>query len=266
MTAMKMHCLGLAAAGLAVAFLSVPASAGGSIKDAPVVVERPASHCYFRADVGYSWSRDPEAKFTQTDGGGVFVTDSVIGASLDDSWLVGGGFGCGHAPRGLRAEVMFDWRGDRDLTGTLATGGASILSGSAFSTSVQTSTVMFNAYYDLGLWRDRFVPYIGAGVGVAHHDLDTVSYATSLNTQEGDTKWSLAWSLMAGVGVQLSERVVLDLGYRYIDMGKVNSGTIDSAGFPNPPLRLDDLTAHEFKVGLRFHFGGRPECCAGPMK
>ena len=72
----------------------------------------------------------------------------------------------------------------------------------------------------------------------------------------GDT-WALAWSLMAGAGFQLSERVILDLGYRFIDMGKAQSGTSDSSGFTNnPPVRVDDLTAHELKVGLRFHFGG----------
>jgi opacity protein-like surface antigen len=61
---------------------------------------------------------------------------------------------------------------------------------------------------------------------------------------------------MAGVGWQVSERVTLDFGYRYLDMGKAESGHIDNAGFWNPKVRLDDLTAHEFKVGLRFAFGG----------
>jgi opacity protein-like surface antigen len=63
--------------------------------------------------------------------------------------------------------------------------------------------------------------------------------------------------VMAGAGFQLSERVILDLGYRFIDMGKAQSGTADTSGFTNnPPVRVDDLTAHEFKVGLRLHFGG----------
>ena len=58
---------------------------------------------------------------------------------------------------------------------------------------------------------------------------------------------ALAWSLMAGAAIQLSERVVLDLGYRFIDMGKAGSGR---AG-------RDDLTAHLSKWGVcGFHFGG----------
>jgi opacity protein-like surface antigen len=66
---------------------------------------------------------------------------------------------------------------------------------------------------------------------------------------------------MAGVGWQVSERVMLDFGYRYLDMGKAESGHVDNAGFWNPKVRLDDLTAHEFKFGLRFALGGAP-CCA----
>lgn len=62
---------------------------------------------------------------------------------------------------------------------------------------------------------------------------------------------------MAGAGFHLSERVILDLGYRFIDMGKAESGKADTSGFTNnPPLGVDELTAHEFKVGLRIHFGG----------
>ena len=35
------------------------------------------------------------------------------------------------------------------------------------------------------------------------------------------------------------------------------------AGFAgNPTVRIDDLAAHEFKVGLRFAFGGGEACCA----
>jgi len=251
---MSMNRLVLAVATLATTSLAAPALAAdlngpASLKDEPVY-RRAAGPCYFRSDVGYSWSRDPHSTFTQTDVGGTFITNAVS-SDIDNSWLAGAGFGCGTGPRGIRAEVMFDWRAERDVTGVLA---APL--GGSLSTSVQSSTIMFNAYYDFGHW-GSFVPYLGAGVGLARNELDGVSFSTSPNIQAGDTNWSLAWSGMAGAGFQLSERVILDLGYRFIDMGKAQSGTADSSGFTNnPPVRVDDLTAHEFKVGLRFHFGG----------
>ena len=64
--------------------------------------------------------------------------------------------------------------------------------------------------------------------------------------------------------IQISERAVLDFGYRYIDMGDVESRAATCAlralaGGSQDRLTVDDMTAHEFKVGLRLHFGGRSQ-------
>ena len=73
---------------------------------------------------------------------------------------------------------------------------------------------MCNAY--LRLWPlGSFVPAT---------EMDDVTFSTSANAQSGDTNWSLAWSVMAP-GWQMSERVTLDLGYRFLDKGKARSGT-----------------------------------------
>jgi opacity protein-like surface antigen len=268
--------LSLATATLAAtACLSAPAFAadlyGGSIKDAPVVVSSPG-HCYVRGDVGYSWSRDPDVKWTVTDpviGSptfGQFVTDAVTGVNIGNAWLVEGGVGCGSGWRGIRGELMLGYHGKRDIDGTPGPWNPVTTPPTAdpLHTSVQTTTLMFNGYYDIARF-DRITPYVGAGVGLAYNKTGGVSFTGNpalVNVIEGDSRWSLAWSLMAGVGIQLTERTTLDIGYRYLDMGKAESGIIDNLGITNPKVRIDDLAAHEFKVGLRFAFGGgEPACC-----
>ena len=250
----------------AAACLSVPALADGmpyrgSIKDAPIPVS--AGPCYFRADVGYSWSSNPDVRWTVTDPNTFqFVTDRVTNVSIDNSWFGEVGAGCGSGPRGIRGELMYGYHGKRDIAGV--PGPWTTPPGvDPLHTAVTTQTLMFNGYYDLGRW-DRVVPYVGAGVGLAFNRADEVYFTGNpalVNRIEGDDRWSLAWSLMAGIGWQVSDRITLDFGYRYLDMGKVESGHIDTAGFWNPKVRLDDLTAHEFKVGLRFAFGGGGACC-----
>ncbi len=191
------------------------------------------------------------------------MTDSVTGVSLGNAWLVGGGVGCGSGSRGIRGELMFDWHGNRDIEGNAGPGTARRRRRSAAQRQYHY-TLMFNGYYDLGSYRG-FVPYVGAGVGLAHNAMGSVSFTGNpalTNAIQGDDRWSLAWSLMAGVGYQITDRMTLDFGYRYIDMGKAESGTIDTAGFTNPRVRIDDLAAHEFKVGIRFAFGGGEPCCA----
>jgi opacity protein-like surface antigen len=242
----------------------------GSVKDAPVMVSSPG-RCYLRADVGYSWSQDPDVRWTITDPNPgptqwEFVTDKVTNLRVDNSWFGEAGAGCGSGERGIRGEVMVGFHGKRKIDGE-----PGVWSPNApppvdpLHTSVSTTTIMFNAYYDLGQWAGRFVPYVGAGVGVARNVTDDVYFTGNpalVNRILGDERWSLAWSLMGGVGWQVTDRATFDFGYRYLDMGKAESGNVDTAGFWNPKVRVDDITAHEFKIGLRYALGGDAPCCA----
>ena len=61
---------------------------------------------------------------------------------------------------------------------------------------------------------------------------------------------------MAVFAYQVSNRAILDFGCRYIDFGSVKSDRVDPGLNQNPAVEVEDWTAHEFKVGLRYHFGG----------
>ncbi len=284
--------------------------AGGSMKDGYVQplpeVSRGAGPCYVRADVGYSWAKDPDIKWpvsTDTvyvDGYGnetrrdsVFLTDEVTNASRENGAFGEVGAGCTlwgntNSGRALRGEVMFGFRGDRKVDGepgfytinyvvdpvhptpgTVIPPNPPVIE-DPLHTSVKSHTLMVNLYKDLGKY-GRMTPYVGAGVGVAMHKVDETYFTGNYylpNRIEGDESYSFAWSLMAGVGYQLTDRATLDFGYRYIDMGDAESGRVDNAGFVNPKVDIDDLAAHELKIGLRFALG-ESSCCAqeyAPMK
>lgn len=291
---------GLASAAVAfAAALATPALAadlGGSLKDsyAPLPrvshVSAGAGPCYFRADVGGSVSRNPDASWPVYNESFVdsYDADNVIGydeinytfagsevqeVSMDNTWLAEVGAGCGSGSRGLRADVTFGFRGKRDLWGIPPIYQGTLVGqpetttppnvDDPIHTSIKSYTLMFNAYYDFGVhW--GVVPYVGAGVGAAYHMVDEVYFTGNpylTNRIEGDKELSFAWSVMAGLAYQISDRAILDFGYRYIDMGSAHSGRVDSAGYVNPRLTIDDIAAHEFKVGLRYHFGESSSCC-----
>ena len=284
---------------------------GGSMKDGYVAplpdVSRGAGPCYVRADVGYSWARDPDIKWpvsndtvtVRDDGAGgyyevdrtsVHVTDAVTNTSRENGAFGEVGAGCtlwGNASSGraLRGEVMFGFRGDRKVDGepgfytityvpeTVGVDPDPVdtpVIEDPLHTSIKSHTLMVNLYKDLGKY-GRVTPYVGAGIGVAMHDVDETFFTGNYflpNRIEGNKDYDLAWSLMAGVGYQLTDRATLDLGYRYIDMGEASSGRVDDLGFVNPRVDIDDLAAHEIKVGLRFSLG-ESSCCAqeyAPMK
>jgi opacity protein-like surface antigen len=262
--------LGLASAVAGAACMILPAASqaadlyGGSMKDgytpayaAPSI----AGPCYLRGDVGYSWSRTGGAEYV-----GNAVDPNVRSAKIDDGGVYEVGIGCGSGSRGLRGDVTFGFRPGRDFSGDvdIVLGGLPV--DPPIKTKIDSYTVMANGYYDFGNFRG-FVPYVGAGIGVALHDMDYVyiDHPASPNPQHGDTKVDLAWALMAGVGYQVSSNLVLDVGYRYIDMGSAQSSQGDVVQAMNPKLVVDDMTAHEIKIGLRYHFGSRSEVYE-PMK
>jgi opacity protein-like surface antigen len=263
----------LSFAALAAVF-AAPATAadlGGSMKDSGYRAEPayaapargPVGNCYFRADVGYSWAKDPDIKwFVDNSATGTASGDAVTGTSMGNGAFGEAGLGCGSGSRGIRGEVMFGYHGSRKIEGEpvwyAGAGPDPVLPGvDPLHTSVTSYTMMFNAYKDLGNY-GGFTPYVGAGVGVAYNRLDDTYFTGNPNLTgriQGHDDLAFAWSLMAGVGYQLSDRAVLDVGYRYMDLGKVNSGNIDDQRNHNPVIRINDLVSHEIKVGLRYHFG-----------
>lgn len=266
----------LGSAAVAVfAVLSVPASAadlGGSIKDgyvAPMpVVHRPAGPCYLRADAGYSISQTPQVNWLVQDYN--TDTDKVTHVSMENTWLGEVGVGCGSGSRGLRGEFTYSYRGKRNIDGEpgIWDGPSDPVVDDPLHTNVQSHTLMFNAFYDLGRFYG-LVPYVGAGLGISFNKTEHVYFTENpylVNTIDGASKTSFAWSVMAGVGYQISDRMILDVGYRFIDLGQAKSGYLDNAGYVNPRVHIDDLYAHEIKVGLRYHFGGRDSCCQYAMK
>ncbi len=295
--------VGLASAALVAAMSSVsPVAAadlggprGGSIKDTYVPMQEvsrgSAGPCYVRADVGYSWAKDPHATFpvtndvTVVDGTGAvistdstYIGDAVTGASLTNAAFGGVGLGCGSGSRGIRGEVMLNQYGWRNFRGEpLPYSNYVVVQGDPtpppvedpMHTRVKSTTLMFNGYYDLGKF-GRVTPYVGAGVGVAYNQTGETYFTDNpslVNKIEGASRLSLAWSLGAGVGVQISERAVLDVGYRFTDLGKAQTGRIDNLGFVNPSATIDHMRNHEIKIGLRYHLGGGSDCCnAMPMK
>ncbi|MEQ1719159.1 MAG: outer membrane beta-barrel protein [Hyphomicrobium sp.] len=286
---------------------ALAADLGGSMKDGggyvapmPEIIRGGAGPCYYRADVGYSFAQSPEITWPVNNDtytvdannnvvghASTFVTDQVTNTSRENGVFGEFGMGCGSGSRGLRGEVMFGFRGDRKVDGEPGIYSITYVPADPTNppnnpdpdvpavddplhSSIRSYTMMMNVYKDLGKY-GNITPYVGAGVGAAYHMVGETYFTGNYdlpNRIEGDNDLSFAWSLMAGVGYQVSDRAILDFGYRYIDMGEAGSGRVDNAGAVNPRVQFDDLTAHEIKVGLRYHFGGN-DCCAAeyvPMK
>ncbi|MDR2935025.1 MAG: outer membrane beta-barrel protein [Candidatus Adiutrix sp.] len=97
-----------------------------------------------------------------------------------------------------------------------------------------------NAFLDLNT-DTALTPYLGGGLGLAYLT-DRASYGNA--TSKG-SRWNFAWDVGGGVAWGLNENLALDLGYRYMDLGKSHDNDIGGVGYNV------SLTAHEFSLGLR---------------
>jgi OOP family OmpA-OmpF porin len=164
---------------------------------------------YGRVDGGYSV--DGEVDFNN---GATY--------DLEEDWMAGLGVGYAFGP-GLRLEGELSYR-----TNELDT----------FPADVTTTSAMLNAYYDFNRG-GRFEPYLGLGIGATDVEFD--------GTPE-DVDVGAAWQAMAGVAIGLTDRLDLDIGYRYFQGIELEwDDGISSGDF--------DYTHQAVTVGLRWQFG-----------
>lgn len=146
----------------------------------------------------------------------------------------------------LRAEVEYAYRYRLDFDSEEI---APAVIG--YKNDVSTNSVMFNLYYDLATstaWR----PYLGAGVGWARNSSDVLrgNVATgATETREEDVD-NLAYSFQLGVRVAISRAWVGEIGYRYINLGEIDTGTFTTGD----RVRGDDYVSHDIVLGLVYLF------------
>jgi opacity protein-like surface antigen len=133
---------------------------------------------------------------------------------------------------------------------------------------------------DLGTWWG-VTPFLGAGVGVANNRLSGVTdqgfacngfCSPSGGYLANGSNTSLAWALMAGLDFNVTENLKLELGYRFLDYGKLKTGgsncfngTGVNGGFSaafcggsSYSLATRDLYSQDFRLGLRWDFAEGP--------
>jgi opacity protein-like surface antigen len=120
--------------------------------------------------------------------------------------------------------------------------------------------ILVNGYIDLGTWYN-VTPYVGAGVGVSFGHYSTSSsyvqangigyqvtytdpkynttFYNNFNRTSSGTYYNFAYALMAGVAIDVYDHTKLDIGYRYLNLGKI-------AGVSNT------LYSNEIRAGIRY--------------
>ncbi len=234
-------------------FSIVSAQAGGMYQGAkgghggyhPAVMTNPT--WYLRLDGAYASHDDPivveEGRF------------DLIRREYDSTWSFGGGFGR-YFTRSVRGDLTYDYRFESDISGTVNNGG----SGDGFRAfGLNSHVLLANVYYDFNRG-GRINPYLGVGLGGVYHETEANTLpanCTCTATIGEGSGWHVAGAFMAGVAVKLAHKFNLDLGYRFLYMGEVETGSVDAppgnpVGTIASDISAEDLHAHEFRFGIRY--------------
>ena len=245
---------------------------------------------YLRADVGVGTFNDPKLSNPPdplTQGAGSYVPTSytLSNGTLGSTTFIALGVGY-QLNSWFRADLTGEYRGrtgfeahDQLLsTNTDSTGFVvnNVLR-NFYRGEVSSLVGLINGYVDLGTWYG-LTPYVGAGVGFAQNRTsgftdqgynNATSAATGAFLGSSSTggyyakanKMNFAWALMAGVAWDVNERLKLEVGYRYLSLGKAKAGSPycygADGGEQNPPcvnvLTVSDrMSAQDIKLGVRW--------------
>jgi len=118
---------------------------------------------------------------------------------------------------------------------------------------LSSTAFMINGYYDI-VERANFIPYLMAGAGLAHNKAGNF-VLSSTETSLKDEQNSFAWQGGAGVKYKINNRTFLDLGYKYVNLGKVKTSDVRwEPTITKTPQNVikGKLKAHEVSLGMIF--------------
>jgi opacity protein-like surface antigen len=193
---------------------------------------------YLRGDVGVGISTKNIAAVDQPSpliGTPPDAFDSFYNTSLGAQGIYDVGVGYQYN-NFLRFDLTGEYRGGGHFQGLEQVSVPSLTYQNAnwYSGTVSSAIFMANAYVDVGTWYG-VTPFVGGGVGFSHNMLTGMTdqgftypgngagYPTGGYFNDASTN-NFAWALMAGLDYNVSQNLKLELGYRYLDYGKIQSG------------------------------------------
>jgi opacity protein-like surface antigen len=195
------------------------------------VVTEYASGWYLRGDIGYR---------TNTKIGDL-VSTFPLPTSTDVSEVATVGAGGGYKAGWFRADVTIDYAGKAKFTGDYVLP-------EAFTGKLESWTALANIYLDLGTW-NGLTPYIGVGAGAVTFRAYDYQAPNGILTVDYQSHTDFAWAYMAGVAWCFAPRWLVDFSYRYLNLGEATFNPLLAN-----ELILRDITANEFRIGLRYNF------------
>ena len=184
------------------------------------------------------------------------ATESYKNVAFTPSTTIPGG-GCG-------GPAAYNYDGATGVLTAFANGAAQKCY-DKYTASVRSTVVLANGYVDLGTWYN-LTPYVGAGIGAAYHTFSGITdqgNSSGFGIGKSASKTNLAWALMTGVAYSVTPNLKLEVGYRYLNMGTLNSSPITcnvtAAGSCHFEVQHFKLASSDIHIGMRWLIGANAQ-------
>ena len=236
---------------------------------APVQVEEFSGGWYLRGDIGVGAQNFKDFDHHQTNSAFVWPASWRIDQrDIGDAAFIGGGIGF-QWNSWLRFDATAEYRSKAKLKviGSYTEFCPNGRCFDVYDANHSAAVLMANAYIDLGTWM-CLTPFVGVGAGYARHaftgftDVGFISDGTTGFGHAANNdfaEWKFAWALHAGLAYNVTNNFKMELAYRYLNFGNVNTSIIDCAnqgcsvgGGPRAFYTLREMDSHDLKFGMRW--------------
>ena len=149
----------------------------------------------------------------------------------------------------MRTEIAYQYRFRFDFDVRVIDGAVE----NGFENNLRTDVVLVNLFYDIEL-QSSWKPFLGGGLGWVRNtsevDVNRIDLVGFPEEERDDTTDDLAWWIGIGLTYQWSERWRLEMAYRYIDLGSVESGPFNNGTV----IEAEEYISHDIIVGLQYRF------------
>jgi OOP family OmpA-OmpF porin len=232
---------------------------------------------YGAVDLGYHWPESLEATSSGNAANGIPYTWEFnqekdwagfarLGYQFTDHWRI-------ELEAGYRTGDMDSIRGgsNQAITGLCAPGvtrSATAPGCGSPGGDLRSWTAMGNVLYDFAP-DATFSPFLGVGLGVNHSSLRvngqfsnvtgalTATNPAFQNLTIDDSDTAFAWQGIAGIAWKATDRLKLDLTYRYLGGSDLDFGSVGSAQL-QPGVFSGDYRDQSVTIGLRYSFAAPP--------
>ena len=129
-----------------------------------------------------------------------------------------------------------------------------------YKQKVNIQTGMINLFYDVATYQ-KLTPYIGFGLGYAKIDpkeasviskMGNTSYNASYQSNKSE---NLTYALMSGLSINMTDRINVDIGYKFQDFGKAKPlYTPNMLAAAQQVEKGFKIKTHSGTIGVRYSF------------